>query len=301
MSLTDPTGGAGYSTGEVLTSTHMTTIANQQPYALDGNGGGTYTPSAAIIVNGSGLTVGGNFTLKYGAVDAFAYDSSSGTITIKAFSATGSNVFSDECDFSSLLAVTASGSVNLASGSTVTDHAAWTIDGTHTISGGAWTYSGGASITGGAGAGAFTWNNAATLNGTTTIGGALSIAGTGSTLDTDLTATGGGFLNLKRTTVGASYALSLSGGSAHVATQAGQLFSMGSSSGTVTLDNDGAVGGSFVVFFQPPATATTLQYNWNGSSYATSLLMDTSTTGYYEWVILIFNGATWDIGPYKQW
>lgn len=63
MSLVDPTSGAGYAFGAKLPATHMTTIATNQPKAVDGNGGGTYTPSGTIIVNGSGLQLGNK--LKY--------------------------------------------------------------------------------------------------------------------------------------------------------------------------------------------------------------------------------------------
>lgn len=64
MALVDPTGGIGYSFGQKLPSTHMTTIAANQPKAIDGSGGGTYTPAAPIIINGaSALQLGGK--LKY--------------------------------------------------------------------------------------------------------------------------------------------------------------------------------------------------------------------------------------------
>lgn len=42
MTCTDPTGGAGYATGERLPSTHMTTIATQQPRILDIIDGGNF-------------------------------------------------------------------------------------------------------------------------------------------------------------------------------------------------------------------------------------------------------------------
>lgn len=54
MTLADPTGGAGYIFGQSLPAAHMTTIATNQPKAVDGNGGGTWTPSASIILNGTG-------------------------------------------------------------------------------------------------------------------------------------------------------------------------------------------------------------------------------------------------------
>jgi hypothetical protein len=64
MTLIDPTGGVGYSFGQKLPSTHMTTIATQQPNAIDGVNGGTYAPAAPVILNGaSALQLGGK--LKY--------------------------------------------------------------------------------------------------------------------------------------------------------------------------------------------------------------------------------------------
>jgi hypothetical protein len=46
---------ASWIDGEVLTATQMNALDTNQSRAVDGNAGGTYTPSAAIIVNGSGL------------------------------------------------------------------------------------------------------------------------------------------------------------------------------------------------------------------------------------------------------
>ena len=64
MTLVDPTGGVGYSFGQILPATHMTTIAANQPKAVDGNGGGTWSPAAPIILSGaSALQLGGK--LKY--------------------------------------------------------------------------------------------------------------------------------------------------------------------------------------------------------------------------------------------
>lgn len=48
MTLVDPTSGLGYSFGQKLPSTHMTTVATQQPNAIDGVNGGTYTCVAAL-------------------------------------------------------------------------------------------------------------------------------------------------------------------------------------------------------------------------------------------------------------
>lgn len=64
MTLIDPTSGLGYAFGQKLPSTHMTTIATQQPNAIDGAGGGAYAPATPIVINGaSALNLGGQ--LKY--------------------------------------------------------------------------------------------------------------------------------------------------------------------------------------------------------------------------------------------
>ncbi len=53
MTLADPTSGVGYAYGQVLPSTHMITIATQQPRALDVvNGGGPYSLGANATVSG---------------------------------------------------------------------------------------------------------------------------------------------------------------------------------------------------------------------------------------------------------
>lgn len=52
--LTDPTGGIGYLNGEVLPSADMTTIATQQPNALDVVNGGNYDNEANIVINNGG-------------------------------------------------------------------------------------------------------------------------------------------------------------------------------------------------------------------------------------------------------
>lgn len=59
MTLTNPKP-LGFAYGEILTSAHVNSAFAQLPYALDGNAGGTYAPSAPLIINGSGLQVGGS-------------------------------------------------------------------------------------------------------------------------------------------------------------------------------------------------------------------------------------------------
>src|SRR5262245_48932089 len=54
MALSDPTSGAGYSFGQVLPSSHMTTIANQQVRALDAVNGGTWTATGVMAIQGAG-------------------------------------------------------------------------------------------------------------------------------------------------------------------------------------------------------------------------------------------------------
>lgn len=50
---------AGWAFGELLTSTQMNTIDLNQSRALDGNAGGTYTPSAAVDIGNAGLKLTG--------------------------------------------------------------------------------------------------------------------------------------------------------------------------------------------------------------------------------------------------
>lgn len=72
MTLTDPTSGAGYAFGEILPSADMTTIATQLPRALDGNLGGTYTPTAPIDLAGDfgfgDVSVSGTLQFRAGAI-----------------------------------------------------------------------------------------------------------------------------------------------------------------------------------------------------------------------------------------
>lgn len=77
MSLSDPTSGVGYAFGAKLPSTHMTTIATQQPRALDYVNGGTYTcVNALTTTNSSTLTqtFNGDVTKTYNQVSDNTYD-----------------------------------------------------------------------------------------------------------------------------------------------------------------------------------------------------------------------------------
>src|SRR3954462_6718911 len=47
----------GWAFGELLTSAQMEALDASQAQAIDGVGGGTYTPSVKIIINGQGLQV----------------------------------------------------------------------------------------------------------------------------------------------------------------------------------------------------------------------------------------------------
>lgn len=59
--LTDPTGGAGYAFGQILPSSHMTTLAQQQVRALDIVNGGSYTQSDhATIAGTKNITLSGS-------------------------------------------------------------------------------------------------------------------------------------------------------------------------------------------------------------------------------------------------
>lgn len=278
MTATDPTSGAGYAFGEVLTSAHMTTIANQQPNLLDAIGGGSYTLGTNLTwTTATGITLtfaaAGTGAVAFTAPAAFL----SSTVSLQNCTLTVT---------SSTAATWATGtSLTMAAGSTMVDHSDHTtVDGNWTISGGTWASSGSHAFTAGAAAGQYTFNNVVRFNGNTSFSDALLAAA-------------GGYASFARTAAGASTALSLSGGSAHVATTSGQLIDCSGASGTLTLDNDGATAGSWVMFYHAPAGGVNLSYDWNGSSYASGLTIHPSTAADYQWVILIFNGSTWDLGP----
>lgn len=85
MTATDPTSGVGYSFGEVLPSAHMTTIATQLPDLIDGDGGGSYAPSAVINIAGAGLnnvTLASGATLSGGAATISSDVTQSGDVTL---------------------------------------------------------------------------------------------------------------------------------------------------------------------------------------------------------------------------
>jgi hypothetical protein len=56
----NPWKAGGWGFGEVLTSAQMNQGNTDFVFAVDGRNGGTYTPTAAIVVNGTGLQVGGS-------------------------------------------------------------------------------------------------------------------------------------------------------------------------------------------------------------------------------------------------
>lgn len=66
MTLLDPTLGVGYAFGEKLPSTHMTSIATQQPRALDAIDGGAYVMGGTgVLLDGDALAGGGGDPLRY--------------------------------------------------------------------------------------------------------------------------------------------------------------------------------------------------------------------------------------------
>src|SRR5574342_1057768 len=60
MVLTNPEP-LGYATNAILPSDDVNSVWSQLPLALDGNGGGTYSPSAKIVLASKGLQVTGIF------------------------------------------------------------------------------------------------------------------------------------------------------------------------------------------------------------------------------------------------
>lgn len=67
--LTDPTAGAGYAFGQTLPSAHMTTIATQQPDAVDGRLGGTYQLANALTIADNGGSVVLGTTVEFANAD----------------------------------------------------------------------------------------------------------------------------------------------------------------------------------------------------------------------------------------
>lgn len=57
--LTDPSGGVGISFGQTIPHGWFTSIFGQIVFAIDGNAGGSYAPSAPIIIGGSGISITG--------------------------------------------------------------------------------------------------------------------------------------------------------------------------------------------------------------------------------------------------
>ena len=51
MTLIDPTGGVGYAFGQILPSSHMTTVMTQQPNAIDGINGSSHTLNSDLAIN----------------------------------------------------------------------------------------------------------------------------------------------------------------------------------------------------------------------------------------------------------
>lgn len=61
MSLFLPIKAGGWAFGEILTSFQMNQLNTDFPFAINGRDGGTYNPTAAIIIGGAGIQVTGVF------------------------------------------------------------------------------------------------------------------------------------------------------------------------------------------------------------------------------------------------
>lgn len=59
---------ASWALGEVLTSAQANTIDSQLPSAIDGTGGGTYTPGFGIVIGGAGLISVGTYEIHLAAI-----------------------------------------------------------------------------------------------------------------------------------------------------------------------------------------------------------------------------------------
>lgn len=85
MSLTDPTSGIGYAFGAKLPSSHMTTIATQQPNALDYVNGGTYTCANAMTTTNTAAltqTFNGAVARTYGSTNSHTATAANTTVNL---------------------------------------------------------------------------------------------------------------------------------------------------------------------------------------------------------------------------
>ncbi len=86
MTLTNPKP-AGYALNELLPSAHVNSVWSQLTLALDGNGGGSYSPSAAVVLANKGVQVTGIFDAP-----------GNGLYNVKRYDATGDGVADDTAE-----------------------------------------------------------------------------------------------------------------------------------------------------------------------------------------------------------
>ncbi len=107
MALSDPTSGSGYSTGQKLPSTHMTTIATQQVRALDAVNGGSYTLVSTLTADGSSTVTLNWVTVNVGSSSLWTWQgtnlpriASRTYKRVQPLIAAGTTTFSGGSDFS---------------------------------------------------------------------------------------------------------------------------------------------------------------------------------------------------------
>lgn len=196
MTLVNPKP-AGYAFGEKLPSAHVNSVWSQLVYAIDGNAGGTYAPSSAIVIGGSGLQVTGScqvsgplvasgvVTLGDSALDAIAISGTAVFAPAVTFqngftvSAGGFAVTAGLATFGAGITVSA-GLTTLGAGLLVSSGGLTVTAGGLTVDAGGGTITGGLTLIGGtfsAGSGSF--SSTATFNGDVAVNNPLTLGGDG--------------------------------------------------------------------------------------------------------------------------
>lgn len=308
--------GGTWASGSVLSSTEMAAFDAAQFKGLNADDGGTWSPSSQIILGGAGLRVSAAPFQLYGAGPALAvdFDPSFPQLTLQGglittVSGGGSYL---RVDAGADLQVTSTGSASFASLVTIT---AGGLSVTH---GGLSVGADGATITGG-----LNTNDGASqtdvwtlraysdvrFDGSSQIGSGVAdvhtVNGTVGIVDT--LSTGASSVTQFQGTVALQNAMTLSGAGQIVkrvstAPDAAHTYSAAdtdylllqdiTANRTYTIATTGAVEGSRIVISGVPS-AHTASVNYTGSSGSTSISFDASTTGFYRYAELLFNGSYW--------
>lgn len=127
MSISDFKGGIPYAPNDQVTAAQLNLLRAEYVKAIDGTGGGTYSPSAAISVGSAGLTLTGASHKLPGTLTV----QSGGTLTCASGSAL---TVSSGCAVN--VTVASGGTIAMASGSTFSSSGTINHDGTHNLNAG---------------------------------------------------------------------------------------------------------------------------------------------------------------------